>query len=388
MIRSHTTSSVYDLVTGARGLAETLLALNAEATDRDAAWPDQNMRALAEAGFMGLHVPVGYGGRGEGLLTLARVTEELGAGCSSTAMCYGMHCVATAVIAAKATPDQVERYLRPIAAGRHITTLALSEPGTGAHFYVPRATFEADGQAFRLNGRKSFVTNGGQADSYVVSAVAAGEDMDPGTFTCLLVDAATPNLAWGPPWAGFGMRGNSSRSLELDSVAVARANLLGAEGDQLWYVFEIVAPYFLVAMAGSYLGIARQAMALAIEHLKQRQHDHTSARLSENAALTEQVADMWVKVERCRSLLHHAASLYDAGDASAGPALFAAKIEVADTVVGVTNAAMTLMGGQGYQQNGALGRLQRDAQAAHIMSPTTHLLKSWLGRSALGLPAF
>ncbi len=273
MIRSHTTSSVHDLVAGARRLAETLLAQNAEDTDRDAAWPDQNMRALAKAGFMGLHVPVGYGGRGEGLLTLARVTEELGAGCSSTAMCYGMHCVATAVIAAKATPDQVERYLKPIAAGRHITTLALSEPGTGAHFYLPRATFEADGQAFRLNGRKSFVTNGGQADSYVVSAVAAGEDMDPGTFTCLLVDAATPNLVWGAPWTGFGMRGNSSRSLELDSVAVARANLLGAKGDQLWYVFEVVAPYFLVAMAGSYLGIARQAMAFAQASARNGKHE-------------------------------------------------------------------------------------------------------------------
>jgi alkylation response protein AidB-like acyl-CoA dehydrogenase len=344
------------------------------------------MEALGTKGLLGLHVPKHLGGLGEGLSALAQVTEVLGRTCGSTAMCFGMHCVATAVIAAKATPFQEQRYLRPIAEGRHITSLALSEPGTGAHFYLPRATFQRQSDGFMIQGAKSFVTSGDHADSYVVSAVAPGAEMDPGTFTCLLVDQHAPGLEWGTAWNGIGMRGNSSRSVKLNDVRVPEENLLGREGDQIWYVFEVVAPFFLVAMAGTYLGIAQAAFDLAVEHLRQHRHEHTSERLAENAALGEQVADMWIKVERTRRLLRHAAQLGDEHSPEAPQALFAAKVEVADTVVAVTNAAMVLLGGRGYQENGTLARLMRDAQAAHVMSPTTHLLKGWLGRSVLGLP--
>lgn len=341
---------------------------------------------LERKGFLGLNVPRRLGGLGHGLSALAQVTEALGKTCSSTAMCFGMHCVATAVIAAKATSFQEERYLRPIAEGRHITSLALSEPGTGANFFLPRATFQRDDDGFILRGAKSFVTSGGHADSYVLSAVAPGSELDPGTFTCLLVDEGAAGLEWGPVWNGVGMRGNSSRGAKLNDVVVPEGNLLGREGDQIWYVFEVVAPYFLVAMAGTYLGVAQAAFDLAVEHLRQHRYEHTSERLVENAALTERVAEMWTTLERTRQLLRHAASNGDEGTPEAAKALFAAKIDVADTAVAITNIAMTLLGGRGYQENGKLARLMRDAQAAHVMSPTTHLLKGWLGRSVLGLP--
>jgi alkylation response protein AidB-like acyl-CoA dehydrogenase len=104
------------------------------------------------------------------------------------------------------------------------------------------------GRGFSLHGEKSFVTNGGHADSYVVSAVKMGDEIDPGTFTCLLMDSNAPGLDLGPPWAGFGMRGNSSLRMSLNGTTIPPGNLLGSEGDQTWYVFEVVAPYFLVAM--------------------------------------------------------------------------------------------------------------------------------------------
>ncbi|MDQ4059826.1 MAG: acyl-CoA/acyl-ACP dehydrogenase [Pseudomonadota bacterium] len=375
------------MVAVAGDVAARVLAPLAETTDREARWPVEGMQALGEAGLLGLHVPRRLGGLGEGLLALARVAEVLGRACGSTAMCFGMHCVATAVIAAKATPYQEEHYLRPIATGRHVTSLAVSEPGTGAYFFLPRATFQPDGgDSFVLNGRKSFVTSGGHADSYVVSAVAPGAEFDPGTFTCLLVDSDRSGLQWAPPWNGFGMRGNSSRAVQLENVRVPAANLLGHEGDQIWYVFEIVAPYFLVAMAGTYVGIGQAAFDFAVDHLKRHRYEHTSDRLTENPVLIDSVGDMWTALERARRLLHHAAQLGDAGSPEAPKALFACKIDVADAAVAVTNAAMRLMGGRGYQENGALARLMRDAQAAHIMSPTTHLLRGWLGRSLLNLP--
>ena len=120
-------------------IAATVIAPDAERVDREADWPAGGLHALADAGLMGLHIPCRLGGLGEGLLSLAIVTEELARACSSTAMCFGMHCVASKVLAAKATKHQEDQYLRPIAEGRHITTLALSEPGTGAHFFLPRS---------------------------------------------------------------------------------------------------------------------------------------------------------------------------------------------------------------------------------------------------------
>jgi alkylation response protein AidB-like acyl-CoA dehydrogenase len=367
-------------------IAAAALAPDAERVDREAEWPADGMHALADAGLLGLHIPRHLGGLGEGLLSLAIVTEELGRACSSTAMCFSMHCVASKVLAAKATKYQEDQYLRPIAEGRHITTLALSEPGTGAQNFLPRSHYRVQGDDFVLDGQKSFVTSGSHADSYVVSAVPPGAELDPGTFICLVMDSDSPGIEWLDAWRGLGMRGNSSRAAKLNRVTLPRANLLGVTGDEIWYVFEIIQPYFVIAMAGVYLGIAQAALDLTIARLQSRRHEHTGETLSTISALSDEVAVMWTRTERARQLVHHAARLGDAGAPNAQAALFAAKLDVAEAAVAVTNAAMMLAGGRGYQENSALGRLLRDAQAAHVMSPTTHLLKRWLGRSVLGMP--
>src|SRR5215475_2429375 len=316
-------------------IAAAVLAPNANRVDREGQWPADGLHALADAGLMGLHIPRDLGGLDEGLLSLAVVTEELGRACGSTAMCFGMHCVASKVLAAKATKYQEDRYLRPIAEGRHVTTLALSEPGTGAHFFLPRSHYRVQGDNFVLDGQKSFVTSGDHADSYVLSVVPPGAELDPGTFTCLVMDRDSPGIEWQDPWRGLGMRGNSSRGAKLNNVIIPQANLLGVTGDQIWYVFEIVAPYFLVAMAGVYLGIARAALELTITRLHSRRHEHTGETLNTIPALSDEVADMWTHTERARQLVHHAARLADAGSPNAQAALFAAKLEVAETAVAV-----------------------------------------------------
>lgn len=370
----------------ARDVGIDVLVPNAAAVDRDARWPAEGMAALARAGLTGLHVPARLGGHGQGMLALATVCEELARHCSSTAMCFGMHSVATAVLAAKATPEQDARYLRPIARGEHVTSLSLSEPGTGANFYLPRAHFRRAGEGFVLSGEKSFVTSGGHADSYVVSVAAHGGESDPGTFSVFVVDGDTEGVRWGPEWHGVGMRGNSSRSLALQDAHVAAGNLLGGMGDQIEYVFEVVAPYFLTAMSSVYLGIASAALDLAIGHLKTRELVHTGERLSELPMLWHDVAHAWTELEATRQLVRHAARQGDAGAPDAALALFAAKAKVARTVNTVTDTAMVLSGGRGYGENSVVARLHRDARAAHVMSPTTHLVETWLGRSLLGLP--
>ncbi|WP_424136154.1 acyl-CoA dehydrogenase family protein [Roseomonas chloroacetimidivorans] len=367
-------------------IGTSVLAADADEVDQAGRWPERGMRALAEAGLMGLHIPERFGGHEQGLLALATVTEELGRHCSSTAMCFGMHSVAAKVLASKATADHEERFLRPIAEGRHITSLALSEPGTGVHFFLPRTQFRAEAENVILDGQKSFVTSGGWADSYVMSAVPPGEELDPGTFTCFAVEASTPGLRWQHDWNGFGMRGNSSRSVRLEEARIPRRNMLGAEGDEIWYVFEVVAPYFIIAMSGVYLGIARAALDATIAQLKDRRHEHTGESLSEVPVLSQQVADMWIAVQRTRQLIYEAARMGDLGDPQTALALFASKADVAEMAAFVTQQAMILSGGRGYGQNSVIARLMRDAQAAHVMAPSTQLIKTWLGRSLLNLP--
>lgn len=382
------------------GLEPEILALQAKAAeiaakellpscatvDKEGVWPSAGLAAIGRSGLMGLHIPKRLGGLEQGLLALAVVAEEFGAACSSTAMCFGMHSVAAKVLAAKATPDQEERFLVPIAQGRHITSLALSEPSTGSHFFLPQSQFVLQDDHYCIDGQKSFVTSGAHADSYIVSAVAQGSQLDPGAFSCLVVEEGAKGLEWQEAWHGVGMRGNSSRAVVLRQVQVPKTNLLGAEGDQIWYVFEIVAPYFLMAMSGVYLGIARTALNLAIDHLKSRTHSHTGETLSDVPVLWHQVAEAWTELAATRQLVRSAARAADAGEPDAALALFAAKSRVAHTVTSVTEAAMILSGGRGYAENSQIARLHRDARAAHVMSPTTHLLQTWLGRSLLGLP--
>jgi alkylation response protein AidB-like acyl-CoA dehydrogenase len=367
----------------AAAVAHDVAAPDADRVDAEASWPEASLRAVQEAGLGGLVVPERAGGLGHGLAALAQVCEILGDACASTAMCFGMHGVASAVIAAKATEDQHDRYLEPIVTGRHITTLAVSEPGTGAHFWLPRSELHRSGHGFTLSGTKTFVTSGGHADSYVMSAVDADASSPIGEFSCVVVDADAPGLEWGPPWDGVGMRGNSSRSVELRDVDLSEYALLGEPGDQIWYVFNVIAPYFLMAMAGSYLGVAAGAFEDMRLHVTQRRYSHDGSRLAEQPIIQHRVGELWAQVERTRQLVHHAAASGDRGEPGALPALASAKAEVAECATDVVNGAMTLVGGIGYREHGTLGRRLRDARAAHVMSPTTDLLRLWTGRAVL-----
>ena len=371
----------------ARQLTETHIAPRAAEVDARGEWPAHSMKALAEAGLMGLQVPAALGGHGQGLLALSVFTETIARACPSSALCFGMHCVGTAVIAAKATRHHEERYLRPIAQGRHITTLSLSESGSGSHFYLPRTRLTDQDDCFVVDGEKQFTTNGGHADSYVLSvAPAAGESPQSGDFRCLVLDADTAGVEWLQPWAGMGMRGNSSRGVRLTRASVPKANLLGERGDQLWYMFEVVAPYFLMAMAGTYLGIAAAAVEATGLHLRTRRYAHSGESLADADVLQHRYASMWMAVEKTRGLVREAGARGDAGHPEALPYILACKADAGETAVQLANEAMTLCGGMAYRENSRVAQMLRDARASHVMAPTTELLKLWLGRSLLGVP--
>jgi isovaleryl-CoA dehydrogenase len=379
-------SRLHELVGRAGEIARDVVAPHAEREDAEASWPEAAMAALADAGLMGLNVPPEQGGHGEGMVALVAIAETLGRESGSAALCFAMHCVGTAVLAAKATDYQKQRYLEPIAQGEHITTLSLSEPGTGLHFYVPQARLTRRGEDYVLDGTKSFITNGGHCHSYVVSTVAVEHPSSEGAFSCVVLDADSPGMEWQDEWHGLGMRGNSSRTLRLDVVPVPRQNLLGEKGDQLWYVFEVITPYFLMAMAGTYLGIAQAAFDIAKAHVGSRRLAHTGELLAAEPVVAHRLGDLWLELERTRHLIYTAAARGDAADPDALVPILACKAAAGDTSVRLTNEAMTLCGGIAYRENSKLARLLRDARASHVMTPTTDLLKAWVGRALVKLP--
>jgi len=376
-----------NLLLKAQQIAKDVIAPTFSRTDEEAYWPEQAIRALQSEGFGGLVIPSMFGGHGCGLLMLAKVCETLGQECASTAICYGMHCVGSSVIAANPSPEQQENFLTPICDGKHITTLSLSEAGTGTSFYLPQTDMEAiSPHEFRITGSKTFVTNGGHADSYVVSAVTTSPGTPVGQFSCIVVPAESQGITWGADWDGLGMRGNSSRTMELQGVCVPNGNLLGKEGDQIWYIFNVVMPYFLMAMAGTYLGVATTALDEAKKHLLRRYHTHTGSNLAQNSVLQHRLGSLWASLESARQLTYNAAASFDTGKPDSLISLMSAKVQVADCVVSVVNEAMTLCGGIGYRKGSRLHRLLRDARAAPLMSPTSDIMRVWIGRALLGQP--
>lgn len=370
----------------AEEIAKSVLAKHASAVDQDATWPAVGMRALLDAGFGGLVVPRQYGGKGQGLQMLARVCEQLSRECASTGICFGMHCVGASVIAANATDIQRETILTPICEGKHITTLSLSETGTGSYYYLPQTTLvAASPEHYHLTGEKVFVTNGGHADSYVVSVVAGAKEAPAGQFSCIVVPGNSSGLDWGKPWNGVGMRGNSSRTMILRNASVPRANLLGREGDQIWYIFNVITPLFMIAMAGTYLGVAASAIDEARNHIVSRRHVHSGS-LSQAPIVQHRIGNLWCMLERARRLVYGAAASFDNGEADALMLIMASKVEVAESAVAIVDEAMTLTGGRGYAQGSKLARHLRDVRAIHLMAPTTDLLKTWMGKSLLGVP--
>jgi isovaleryl-CoA dehydrogenase len=376
---------IKELVEAAKIIIEKDIAPRAEMTDAKYIWPAKQLKALGKAGLLGLHVPRKLGGLEQGLTAIAAICEEIGQHCASTSMCFAMHSVGTAVIAAKPTPHQEEHYLKPIAQGKHITTLALSETGTGVFFWLPETSLTKKGKKYIINGEKDFITNGGHANSYVMSTLASSQ-AEKGEFSMVILDSKLPGMEWKGPWRGFGLHGNSSQNCIMKNVSVPIDNLLGAEGEQIWYVFEVVAPYFLMGMAGTYLGVAQTALDITINHITSRKHSHSGKSLAEVQVIQHKIAELWTDVEKTRALIYTYARKGDLGDKTALPGILACKADVGDMATRVVNECMTLSGGMAFRENSKLARCLRDVRACHVMSPTTGILKTLMGRSLLKQP--
>jgi isovaleryl-CoA dehydrogenase len=367
----------------ARELSQSVLRPNAEQVDKNRVYPEENLGRLGEAGLLGLLVPTAYGGKGGSLSDLAIACEAFGWGCASTAMCFLMHCCGCALIGAGASAEQAERWLAPAASGRVRTTLAFSERISGAHFYQPEISAQRSNGTYRLSGRKSFVTSGGHAGLYPVLVKSTGGD----GLDVLLVTPDMNGVTFEGRWEGLGLAGNSSIALVLNDVPVPTENLLGKEGEGLGFVFNVVAPTFLVGLAAVNVGIAQAALDAAVEHAKER-HYASGSPLAEIPAIQEYLANMSVSTQAARQLVTEAARAASATEPEALPLVMQAKISASEASAAVTEQAMRVGGGLAYGRLSPIERFWRDAQAGAVMAPTNDVLRVWLGKTLTGLPLF
>ena len=369
-------------------LSTEVIGPRSDEIDQLRRFPRENIEALGQAGLLGLMVPSQYGGAEANLAEFSQSLETLGGHCASTAMVVLMHHCATVAIASKGGEELKQGVLPQIAKGRHLSTLAFSEAGSGGHFYMPVSQLRRNGKGSQLNAIKSFVTSAGEADSYVVStrkAEAAGStDVD-----LYLVPKNANGLATLGRFEGLGLAGNASAPMELDSVAVDDRGRLGPEGTGFQTMLEVVLPHFQIGVASVSLGIAAAALQAAKAHVSSRKYDQAGgATLAAIPRVQFLVAEMALELSVARAYLAETIRKARAGDPQALIDILGVKVKAAEASLAITSRAMTLGGGSAFGRRGGLERIFRDAQAAAVMAPSSDVLKDFVGKASLGLPLF
>jgi alkylation response protein AidB-like acyl-CoA dehydrogenase len=361
--------------------AETLQPLAAR-TDQEGRFPREVIRALGDAGLLGLVSDKEVGGLGLGLREAAQVVSRIAQTCPSTAMVVCMHYCATAVIE-KFGPAATRR---AIAEGRHLSTLAFSEADSRSHFWAPTGTARsaAAGQVL-LDARKSWVTSAFEADSYVWSSKPLAAE---GASTLWLVDAKAQGLSQPGRFDGLGLRGNASTPITAEAVRVAAGDRLGEDGKGFDLMMGVVLSWFSVLSAACSVGLMDGALVRAVGHVGQTRHVHLDSSLAELPTIRAYLARARIKADMAQALLDDTVSAIGAGRADTMLRVLEVKAAAGEAALEVTDIAMRVCGGAAFRKEAGIERLFRDARAASVMAPTSDVLYDFIGKAVTGLPLF
>ncbi|MFN8176787.1 MAG: acyl-CoA dehydrogenase family protein [bacterium] len=378
------TSEQQKVVDRARKIADDVLAPNADASDRDAAFPRASMDALARGGFYGLTIPKAYGGLGEGLRTMCAVLDELAQRCASTAMIYKMHLCGVATYVARG--DRLGDLLRATAKGEHLSTLAWSETGSRSQFWAPVSRAKKNGAGVSLDADKSFVTSAGEADGYVVSTqwVDATGPMQSMLYLVLAKDAG---IAVRDRWNGIGMRGNASSPMNFTG-AVGAERALSDEAKGMETMLGVVLPVFMLGNAAISVGISEAAVGATQRHLTGVKFEHTGTLLRDLPNLRARLAEMRIETDRSRAHLVSVVDSLESPGAMTQLLVLESKAAAAEAAVKVTDLGMRACGGAAFGRRLGLERQFRDARAAVVMAPTTDHVNDFIGRALCGMELF
>ncbi|WP_210495636.1 acyl-CoA dehydrogenase family protein [Microvirga antarctica] len=358
----------------ARKIARSELAGKAAHWDATGEVPWENIRVLAANGYMGLVLPEEHGGSGANLLDLVIVLEELAWACVSTSLYVFSANAQGNRIVQLGTDDQRKRYVPRIAAGDFLASHAMSEPGAGSDARQLRTRAERRGDEYVVNGDKCWISRGAVADLFLVNVSFREE----GKKGLLLVERGTDGLEIGKVEPLMGHRGSPSTELHFKDCRVP-LNQRMSDGDLGSSLMSM--SFSRCCNAAMALGAAQRAFEDAVDYIQTR--EAYSKPLADLQGLRWMVADMKVKLEAARLLIHRAAASAASGFPSESQAAVA-KTFANEAALQVISDAMQLMGANGYSREYPIERLYRDARGFAIAGGTTQIQRNLIARSVLG----
>lgn len=351
----------------------------AQEVDEEEKFPIESVKKLQKYGFMGIPFPKQFGGQGANTLAYIMAIEELSAACATTGVIVSAHTSLGAhPILEFGTPEQKEKYLKPLAEGKLLGAFALTEPNAGTDAAGQQTKAVLDGDHYILNGSKIFITNAGYADIYIVMAMT---DKSKGTrgISAFIVEKDSPGFRVGKKELKMGIRGSSTCELIFENCRVPKENLLSKEGKGFKVAMNTL-DGGRIGIAAQALGIAQGALDETIKYVKERKQFGRS--LSKFQITQFEIADMCTKIEAARMLVYKAACYKDAKKPFGKEAAMA-KLFAAEVAMEVTTKAVQLHGGYGYTRDYSVERMMRDAKITEIYEGTSEVQKMVISANVL-----
>lgn len=359
-----------------RAYVQENIAPKAAGWDKSHTFPAQELKGLAELGCYGVAVPDQYGGAGMDYISLAIILEEIAAGDGGTSTVVSVNnCPVCSIMMSYANEQQKKDWLVPLAKGAMLGAFCLTEPHVGSDASGLRTTAMKDGDHYVLNGVKQFITSGKNADVAIVMAVtdkAAGKK----GISAFLVPTKTPGYIVARIEEKLGQHSSDTAQILFENCRIPSSLRLGEEGEG----YKIALGGLeggRIGIAAQSVGMARAAFEAALAYARDR--EAFGKPIYEHQSVQFKLADMATQIEAARQLIHHAASLKDAGQPCLTQAAMA-KLFASEMAERVCSDAIQIHGGYGYVTDFPVERIYRDVRVCQIYEGTSDIQKILIGR--------
>lgn len=362
-----------------RNFAETEIAPSARERDEEERFDRALMfDKLAGLGLTGIIFPEVYGGADADYISYAIAVEELSRVCASTGVTLSAHLSLGAnPIYLFGSEEQKKQFLVPLARGEKLGAFGLTEPAAGSDAGGTKTSAVKDGDEWIVNGTKIFITNGGDAETYVIFARTDKDAKKHHGISAFIIEKGTPGFSFGKKEQKLGIRSSPTLELVFADCRVPAANMLGEEGSGFKIAMKTL-DGGRIGIASQALGIAQGALDQAIAYAKERKQFNTT--IANFQGVQFQLADMATQVEASRLLVYMAAYRASAG-LSYSQSSAMAKLMASETAMKVTTQAVQILGGYGYTREFPVERMMRDAKITEIYEGTSEIQRLVIGSS-------